>query len=267
MRMVFRVERKIGLKEKSLPLRVLNILTTMFLFGLVFPFGAPAMDVTLQWDSNIESDVTGYVIYYKTAHSGGRVKENYTNQVELPLDDDEYQDNPNLFVQYTIHDLEDEQNYAFVVTAFDSEVPRKESAPSNVASTDNIPPGTLSNLTHAFTSDPDPKDKKLEMHWSGADDPDPGSGLAGYSYVFDSSPSSIPDDFLDADKDATSASVPFMDGLYWFHIRAADAAGRTGKSNWGEPVHYGPILVETRPPSLVGKPILDPWDGAVYVFY
>jgi hypothetical protein len=94
------------------------------------------------------------------------------------------------------------------------------------------------------------------MHWFGAADPEPGSGLAGYSYLFDASPSSIPDEFIEADGDATSASVPFVDGLYWFHIRAADAAGRSGKSNWGETVHYGPILVETGPPIVESKPVL-----------
>ena len=42
-----------------------------------------ALDVTLQWDANPESGVSGYIIYYKTGNSGDRIKEKYTNQVEV----------------------------------------------------------------------------------------------------------------------------------------------------------------------------------------
>jgi hypothetical protein len=44
------------------------------------------------------------------------------------------------------------------------------------------------------------------------------------------------------------------DGRYWFHIRAGDAAGWTGKPNWGETVHYGPIFIDTGPPEILGAP-------------
>ena len=44
-----------------------------------------ALDVTLQWDANKETNLAGYIVYYKTGHSGDRIKQNYTNKVELTL--------------------------------------------------------------------------------------------------------------------------------------------------------------------------------------
>ena len=252
--MMLQLEHEIITKQRLFASRLLRVLLGLFLLGLGVPSSVLALEVTLQWDANREPDLAGYVIYYKAGRSGDRVKENYTHRIELTVDQDEYKDDPNLIVHYTIQGLEDDQNYVFVVTAFDSNDPCNESDPSNLASTDNTPPGIISNLTHSLTPAPDPEDFTLEMHWTGAVDPEPGSGLAGYSYVLDAYPDTIPDEILDTDAEATGIPSTLEYGNYWFHIRAADIVGRSGTSQWGETVHYGPIRVGTDPPTLVGKP-------------
>jgi len=41
----------------------------------IFQSQSYALDVTLQWDTNREPDLAGYVVYYKNGHSGDRAKE------------------------------------------------------------------------------------------------------------------------------------------------------------------------------------------------
>ena len=108
--------------------------------GVFLNFQQPAWakDVTLAWDANQETNLAGYIVYYKEGKSGDKIKKNYTNQVEVSLSQDENPD-PNA-VQFTVKDLEDNKNYAFVVTAFDDQTPRNKSDTSNEASTDNVPP-------------------------------------------------------------------------------------------------------------------------------
>jgi hypothetical protein len=55
--------------------------------------------------------------------------------------------------------------------------------------------------------------------------------------------------------------------LYYFHLRALDVVGVDGVPNASGTTEYGPIWIETGPPSVVGMPYLDAWEGAVYVVY
>jgi hypothetical protein len=134
---------------------------------------ALAMDVTLQWDANHEPDLAGYRIYYKSGHSGGRIKENYTNQIQITVEEDEYEDEPNLIIQYTITGLADSENYVFMVTAFDDEDPSNESAPSNEASTDTIPPGVITDLVSSHPVNEVSNISQVTMTWAAAVDPQP----------------------------------------------------------------------------------------------
>ena len=74
--------------------------------------------------------------------------------------------------------------------------------------------------------------------WTPLEDP---SGIAGYSFLLDSSPATIPDTTVDS----TNATVSFFslqDGPWYFHCRARDGVG-----NWGEAGHHR-ILIDTMPP-------------------
>jgi hypothetical protein len=219
---------------------------------LLFQQSAWAKDVTLAWDANKEKNLAGYIVYYKTGHSGDRIKQNYTNHVEVTLAQDENPD-PNV-VEFTVKNLADSENYVFAVTAFDSETPRNESDTSNEASTDTVPPPKMTGLTssHPKYNDGDPcsKDHTVKMYWTEPVDPEPGSGLGGYSWVFDSLATTLPDENKDIGAGATSATDNLPDGVYWFHIRAGDKAGLAGVPNWGEAVHYGPICIDTAPPGV-----------------
>ncbi len=73
------------------------------------------------------------------------------------------------------------------------------------------------------------------------------SGLDGYGFLFDTIPTTDPDTKI-LNANATEAVGPALpDGAdYWFHIRPVDVLG-----NWGATVHWGPLWIETVPPSAV----------------
>jgi len=100
------------------------------------------------------------------------------------------------------------------------------------------PPPVISSPTHTNEDD-----------WFSSNDPgfewtvpfDP-SGIEGYSYILDHSPSTTPDETVDT----TGNSASFLDRAddeWWFHVRAKDNA-----NNWGAADHYR-IRVDTTPPS------------------
>jgi hypothetical protein len=67
------------------------------------------------------------------------------------------------------------------------------------------------------------------------------SGIVAYSYLLDSKPTTVPDIQIDG----TSGSATYAgvgDGLWYFHVRAVDAAG-----NWGPSSHLG-VRIDGSPP-------------------
>ncbi len=79
----------------------------------------------------------------------------------------------------------------------------------------------------------------VTFSWSSADAL---SGVAGYSYVLDSSPSTTPD----TTQDSASSSLQLssvVDGVRYFHVRARDNAG-----NWG-PAAHRTVRIDKTPPS------------------
>jgi len=120
-----------------------------------------ARDVTLQWDANTETDLAGYKIYYKTASSGGAVLSNYNgvganegnSPVNMLLSQDENTDIN--VVEFTLHGLNNDQTYFFVVTAHNTaglESSASNEAYANPTSSDTTPPVIsnvqVSSITH-----------------------------------------------------------------------------------------------------------------------
>jgi|GEM_PF-2410040 len=73
------------------------------------------------------------------------------------------------------------------------------------------------------------------------------SGVEGFSYAWDASPDTVPDEVKDCDRDVGSAqSPPLADGSgHYFHIRTRDNAG-----NWNQTAsHIGPFWIDTSPPA------------------
>ena len=92
-----------------------------------------ALDVTLAWDANSESDLAGYVIYYDIDSGDpyyGEGASDGDSPIDVPLDLDEDPD-PDV-VQFTLYDLP-EGTYFFAVTAYNEE--GLESGYSNEVST------------------------------------------------------------------------------------------------------------------------------------
>jgi hypothetical protein len=75
------------------------------------------------------------------------------------------------------------------------------------------------------------------------------SGIAGYSFVWDQEPQTIPNATVETT--ATTAESPaFEDGVsYWFHVRAVDAAGNAAVAS--STLHLGPFWIDTTP--MIGK--------------
>jgi len=87
----------------------------------------------------------------------------------------------------------------------------------------------------------------ITMQWSGAEDLG-GSGLAGYSVLFDEVATTQPSTTVNVpqgvDPHSFSSSV-LADGLWYFHLATCDNA-----DNCTATVHRGPYGVDTEPPSV-----------------
>ena len=84
----------------------------------------------------------------------------------------------------------------------------------------------------------------VTVSWTAATDT--GSGLDGYGFTWDDSPSTNPSSKLLADNVTTKVNSATPDGTYYFHIRPIDKVG-----NWGTTIHVGPFLIETVTPSAI----------------
>jgi hypothetical protein len=80
----------------------------------------------------------------------------------------------------------------------------------------------------------------VRVSWSGA--ADEGSGVAGYSIVWDRSPRTLPDTILELGATTQSTRSLLPDGRnHYFHLRTADRAG-----NWAAgAVHLGPFWIDS----------------------
>jgi hypothetical protein len=96
--------------------------------------------------------------------------------------------------------------------------------------------------------------------------PDNGSGIGGYSYVFDTTAGTVPDTNADIGDVTTVDSNTLSTGSsYYFHIRAVD-----GNGNWGDAGHLGPFYIDVSNPNPpTGLGILEnytlPWVGSATI--
>jgi len=84
----------------------------------------------------------------------------------------------------------------------------------------------------------------MDIAWTDATDAT--SGLDGYSVLWDTTASTIPDQTKDIEEGVQSASSTALadDNSHYFHIRSVDNAG-----NWQSTVHLGPFFIDTTPPT------------------
>lgn len=116
-------------------MRKLLLVLVLVLGMLAFVGAASAVNVTLAWDPNSETDLAGYNIYYSTLT--GVPVANRT-KVNIPLTTVGF---VRATPEYTIPNLTRGTMYYFVVTAYDTEVPLLESGYSNQVQTNGGPGG------------------------------------------------------------------------------------------------------------------------------
>jgi len=113
----------------------------------------------------------------------------------------------------------------------------------------------VTNITYDITSPTDPdvfssshavgtwsNDPTVDIEWGGA--ADFLSGVAGYSFHFDSSPSTLPDEVSEGLVTSTTSEGQGDGDSHYFHLRTLDNAG-----NWTSTVHFGPFFIDTVSPS------------------
>lgn len=83
-------------------------------------------------------------------------------------------------------------------------------------------------------------DNTIDISWTAGSDM--GNGVAGYSFVWDTNPSTEPDNTVETTLN-TMTSPPLSDGVYYFHICTVDNSG-----NKSPTVHWGPFNIDTTPP-------------------
>ena len=94
---------------------------TLLIFSIFFCFVSPvyAVDVTLAWSPNTEADLEGYRLYYKMGINGAPYNGVGATEGDAPITiwmDELYNpDQP----EFTIHGLEENETYYFVLTAYD----------------------------------------------------------------------------------------------------------------------------------------------------
>ena len=91
----------------------------------------------------------------------------------------------------------------------------------------------------------------MSANWNAATDN--GSGIGGYSLIWDTSQATIPSANNTAANVTASSSGALADGTYYFHIRAIDNI-----ANWGTTMTAGPFLIERVPPSAPATSVNSP---------
>ena len=106
----------------------------------------------------------------------------------------------------------------------------------------------------------------VKVSWTPAQDG--GSGLAGYSVIWDMSPDTLPDENMSLTADVTETESPELEdgNSHYFHIRSVDNVG-----NWSDgAAHPGPFLIDVSKPSEVTDLVSpthtpDTWNSAPVV--
>jgi hypothetical protein len=114
-------------------------------------------------------------------------------------------------------------------------------SPCRSFSVDLVAPSVPTNLVPSHAIGVWSNDDTIYVDWDAATD---NCWTPGYSYVFDNSPMTIPDDVPDVEEPGT-VSDPLPDGDdHWFHVKAVDGAG-----NVSDTVHLGPFRIDTTKPT------------------
>jgi len=113
----------------------------------------------------------------------------------------------------------------------------------------SLPEGVTDLVSSSHVPGQWSNDDTVMVNWKAAEDP--GSGIGGYSTLWDNFADTIPDESVNTDSRATSFTSPPLessaDRMYYFHIRSVD-----GADNWAtDSQHLGPFMIDAEPPSKI----------------
>ena len=111
---------------------------------------------------------------------------------------------------------------------------------------DLIPPtNPLSISSTSHTTGAYSNDTTVDIAWSDDADDTGGSGLAGYSTLWDQAADTLPDMTIDHEITVlTETSTALLDGSWYFHLRTCDNDG-----NCSDAMHSGPYQIDTMVPT------------------
>jgi len=140
---------------------------------------------------------------------------------------------------------------------------------SGIYTIDSLGPTDVSALassshTNAISAwnDPQSKDNTIQVGWTAATDS--GSGLDGYSVVWDTIPATLPDTVKDIeDTITTQTSTALSDGIaHYFHVRSVDNVG-----NWASTAqHLGPFYIDVTAPASLSIYQISEYAGGDYIY-
>lgn len=218
--MIHNKDRKI-----SFVIAIFTFLTLIFCCSAI----CEAAGTKVVWDESPESNVEGYYLYY------GTESENYTDSVRVV---------GKTTTSYLIADFNftPSQTYYIAITPYtDTGV---KGIYSNKIIYEEIKPKIVTDLqSTTHTTGECSKSPEITVQWSAAVDIG-GSGLDGYSIIWDTKSDTLPDTTKDIEDVTTATSSSLSDGSYYFHIRTADSA-----LNWSDTAeHLGPFCIDIGPP-------------------
>lgn len=215
---VFLYEGEVERMSINKSYRILPLISIALIFCLATP--SHAMDVTLAWDANTESDLAGYKVYYDTnsghPYTGGGAQEG-SSPIDVPLNKDE-DPNPAVF-RHTIHNLPNGKYY-FAVTAHN--VGLLESGYSNEVSKESVSdttPPVISNVRATAASD-----TAAVIEWT-TDEPSNSQVQYGTSSSAWGNYSASKDDAAMVTSHSVTLTGLLGGTLYYFRVGSTDALG------------------------------------------
>lgn len=112
-----------------------------------------------------------------------------------------------------------------------------DDSPGAANACDQTPPTDPSVTSPSHTPGVPSPDTTVDVVFTGATDAL--SGVDGFSFHWDTGPTSVPDTVKDAEETAVGTTSPSLPaGSHWFHLRTRDNAG-----HWTSTVHAGPFSI------------------------
>ena len=189
----------------------------------------PGGRIRITWTLSVSKDAAAYNIYWDNA----QVEIDYSKPLVRVSDPG---------VSWISDELRDGVIYRFAVRCEDQAGNEEENIDFKSAQADATPPGVptgLTCLTHTvgeWSNQP-----LVTVRWTSAEDNN-GTGLDGYSLLWDESSGTLPDEVMDIGNVVIVTAT--LSGTQYLHLRAVDKAG-----NWSiGAAHLGPFKIDFQPP-------------------